>query len=64
MKSRKLSAGLALVVLSFAASVASAQHGRSRELASDNGWVFDYRQAQQLAAEANKPLLVVFRCVP
>jgi len=29
-----------------------------------NGWHLDYRSARKLAERANKPLMVVFRCVP
>lgn len=28
------------------------------------GWLFDYEAAKTNAREANKPLMLVFRCVP
>ena len=29
-----------------------------------NRWILDYRQALETAREVEKPLMVVFRCVP
>lgn len=65
MKTANFCLGLTfvLLILSTAAPVL-AQGGRSRELALANGWRFDYRQARRTAARDNKPLMVVFRCVP
>jgi hypothetical protein len=57
-------AGLALVFLGLAAGPAWAQQGRSPEVAVNNGWLFNYQQARRIAAEQNRPMMVVFRCVP
>jgi hypothetical protein len=60
---------LAVVALSvlLSATHATAQ-GRTNpaqdRAAVDNGWQFDYQAAQSLARRTNKPLMVVFRCVP
>ncbi len=32
--------------------------------ATQYGWLMDYQQAKQIARRDNKPLMVVFRCVP
>lgn len=64
MKIGRLCVGLAVVFLSMATNQTWAQRGRSREVAADNGWLFNFREAKQIAAETNKPLMVVFRCVP
>jgi hypothetical protein len=60
---------LAVVALSMflSATTATAQ-GRANpaqdRAAVDNGWQFDYQAAKSLARRTNKPLMVVFRCVP
>ena len=45
---------------------ASAQQFRSDEYreAREHGWMFDYAKAKALARETNRPMMVVFRCVP
>jgi hypothetical protein len=35
-----------------------------REEAEEYGWKLNYREALQEAKEADKPLMIVFRCVP
>lgn len=41
-----------------------AQRDRTRAMAIQKGWVFNYQQARREAAAANKPMMIVFRCVP
>ena len=62
-------ATLTFLVLSFVGGLgasASAQrfdsdeHREAREL----GWMFNYDEAVALARKTNRPLMVVFRCVP
>ena len=38
----------------------SDEHREAREL----GWMFDYDEAKALARKTNRPMMVVFRCVP
>ena len=54
-----------LVITVVAAMVipASAQR-RTQATAIENGWMFNYHQARQVARDRGKPLMVVFRCVP
>ncbi len=55
-----------LVVALQAANVL-AQDGRigdDRAEAAEHGWLFDYDAARQLARKTDRPLMVVFRCVP
>ena len=35
-----------------------------RRDALKHGWMFNYDQARALARKTNRPLMVVFRCVP
>jgi hypothetical protein len=37
--------------------------GQSRDAVA-NGWQFDYQAAREKARSANKPMMVVLRCVP
>ncbi len=39
-------------------------HAQWREEPLQYGWMLDYEAAKTKAREANKPLMVVFRCVP
>jgi hypothetical protein len=60
---------LAVVALSVLSSSTTAKaQGRANpaqdRAAVDNGWQFDYQSAKSLARRTNKPLMVVFRCVP
>ena len=32
--------------------------------AHEHGWIFDYDEAKALARRTNRPMMVVFRCVP
>ena len=43
---------------------ATRDRGMWREEAVRQGWVLDYREALAAAREANKPLMIVYRCVP
>lgn len=54
---------LAIAILAAVATPAFGQR-RSQAEAIENGWMFNYGQAKRVAREANKPLMVVFRCVP
>lgn len=59
-------ATIALLVL-LAAPTAKAQvraNPAQDRAAVDNGWQFDYQAAKSLAQRTNKPMMVVFRCVP
>ena len=61
-----------LLLLAFALGLASGiewasaqrfnsdEHREAREL----GWMFDYDEAKALARKTNRPMMVVFRCVP
>ena len=67
MMKRILLLGLFVAVHCHALGTAQAQ--RQANLAQDrdavaNGWQFDYEAAKALARRTNKPLMVVFRCVP
>ncbi|MFT5526009.1 MAG: hypothetical protein ACI9HK_003979 [Pirellulaceae bacterium] len=60
-----------IVVLAFAAlapvSAVFGQRGEGPQWqreAAEFGWQFDYQKARKQAAELNKPLMVVFRCIP
>jgi hypothetical protein len=57
---------LASTIAALSAGPASAQRGRglSQFEAASHGWLFDYRKAKDLARQTDKPLMVVFRCVP
>lgn len=59
---------LALTLLLSTGSVAHAQRGfrgRGNEFdAVKNGWLFSLTEGKAQAAKANKPLMVVMRCVP
>ena len=44
-------------------SPAVAQRGRG-ESGAEYGWLSDYRQAKELAAQTGKPIMLVFRCIP
>jgi hypothetical protein len=60
---------LAVVALSVLMSATTATAQGRADLAQDraavdNGWQFDYQEAKSLARRTNKPLMVVFRCVP
>lgn len=53
------------LVLCSAAALAqqrfdSDEHREAREM----GWMFDYDEAKALARKTNRPMLLVFRCVP
>jgi hypothetical protein len=58
---------LTLASLMLAHGIATAQPRAN--LAQDrdaiaNGWQFDYAAAKESARKSNKPLMIVFRCVP
>lgn len=58
-----------VVVLSVGLSAPEATAQGRANLAQDraaveNNWQFDYQEAKSLARRTNKPLMVVFRCVP
>ena len=58
---------LGLLIVALYAEDASAQNGRigdDRADAARHGWTFNYDQARRQARKANRPLMVVFRCVP
>ena len=38
----------------------SDEHQEAREM----GWMFDYDEAKATARKTNRPMMVVFRCVP
>lgn len=65
-----LRAGLACLVLLIASVVSGplwAQSGGKRDgdhQADENGWLSSLEQGQALAKETNKPLMLVFRCLP
>jgi hypothetical protein len=58
---------LTVLAVALQAAVVCAQGGRfsdDRAEAAEHGWLFDYDAARQLARKTNRPLMVVFRCVP
>ena len=54
-------AGIVLLILSASAA---AQFGRWQREAREFGWLTDYQTAKDEAKKANKPIMLVFRCVP
>ena len=59
--------GLTLLAAGLQATDVSAQPGRfddDRREAVEHGWMFNYNEARQLARNTNRPLMIVFRCVP
>jgi hypothetical protein len=63
----KLLLRLTLLAVGLQAADVCAQDGRfgdDRAEAAEHGWLFDYAAARQLAKRTNRPLMVVFRCVP
>ena len=44
--------------------VAQGRFGDDRQEAVEHGWMFDYDQARAVARKSNRPLMLVFRCVP
>lgn len=58
---------LTMLVVALSAADVMAQDGRvsdDRTEAAEHGWLFDYDAARQLARKTDRPLMVVFRCVP
>ena len=45
-------------------SLAMAQRFDEHREAREQGWMFDYDEAKALARKTNRPMMVVFRCVP
>lgn len=62
--------GLCLLILSTDVGAQGRGRGRRRgrfeqdREAIANGWQFDYEAAKRAAVLSNKPMMVVFRCVP
>ena len=59
----KMIFAFSVVVAGLPAASAFAQ-GEDRSEALKHGWVFNYNEAQRQARKTNRPLMVVFRCVP
>jgi hypothetical protein len=38
--------------------------GRGQREARENGWLNNYQTAREEARKADKPIMLVFRCVP
>lgn len=58
---------VSLLLIGLAADRAFAQEERfddDRAEARKHGWVFNYDEAKRQARKTNRPLMVVFRCVP
>jgi len=58
---------LTVVVAGLLVANASAQENRNgddRAEAHKHGWNFNYDEAKVQATKSNRPLMVVFRCVP
>jgi hypothetical protein len=55
---------VALLLVTLGGRVVHAQGQETSRLAEEYGWRTDYRQALEEAREAQRPLMVVFRCVP
>ena len=58
---------VSLLLIGLAADRAFAQEERFRDDRAEAGmygWVFDYGEAKRQARKTNRPLMVVFRCVP
>ncbi len=58
---------ISLLVAPLVGTSAFAQNGRNdddRAEAIKYGWAFDYTKAIREARATNRPLMVVFRCVP
>ena len=54
-----------LTLLSVSSTCAQRRANPAQDRAAiDNGWYFDYQAAQAVARRTNKPLMIVFRCVP
>ena len=55
------------IVVVMTSTTGLAQSGldrESRRAAAEHGWHLDYANALKTARDSNKPLMVVFRCVP
>ena len=64
---KKMLLGLTVLAVGLQAAVVFAQSGRhdeDRQEAARHGWMFDYSKAKQRARATNRPLMIVFRCVP
>jgi hypothetical protein len=63
----KMSGVIAPVCSLLMIATAVAQDGRvsdDRAEATKYGWVFNYHQSLQQARKTNRPMMLVFRCVP
>ena len=66
---KRMLLGLAALAVLSAGDFNSCRGQGGGNLAADRdaiaqGWRFDYEEAVGLARRTNKPLMVVFRCVP
>ena len=59
----KMIFAFSVIVAGLPAASAFAQ-GEDRSEALKHGWVFNYDEAKRQARKTNRPLMVVFRCVP
>ena len=51
-------------VIFFVANHTHAQRDRFEDEDRKRGWIFNYEQAKAQARKSNRPMMVVFRCVP
>jgi len=55
---------LAMAMVAVPANQAAAQRRGSNQTAAQRGWTSNYQEALATARRLDKPLMVVFRCVP
>lgn len=62
---RMILALLVFILAGLNADQATAQRGRSSNLlAAQQGWSSNYQEALATARRLDKPLMIVFRCIP
>ncbi|MFL5241628.1 MAG: hypothetical protein ACJ8FY_05930 [Gemmataceae bacterium] len=64
MKAGWISVPVIGIVLLFGNPLRAQQRGGQEDEASKNGWFFNLEEGLRQAGESNRPLMVVFRCVP
>ena len=55
---------LTVAVHSRAALAQMSRNAEDRVEAAKFGWVFDYKKGREVARKTDRPMMVVFRCVP
>jgi hypothetical protein len=53
-----------IMTLILSNSAVAQFRGRGQREARENGWLNNYQTAREEARKADKPIMLVFRCVP